>query len=1398
MRFKIQPVQYFDSQPPLFSYGLATLAVAAAAIATHYIPVIGERAVFLLFVFVIIQTAFWIGRNPALVAMMLSLIAANEFILYPFWRSSPYDVLILNVAFCLLAGCIIATTTLHRHLTATNREQQQDLCHAQAIGHIGSWRLNLQHNELHWSDENHRIFGIPKGTPMTYETFLSTVHPDDREYVDRKWQAALRGEPYDIEHRLVVAGKIKWVRERAELEFGKNEILLGGFGTTQDITERKCGEVALQNQLKLQDQLAKVTESVPGLICSFRMRPDGSASMPYASSVIESIYGFSHEAVAEDFSPVFARIHSDDIGHVNDTISDSARTLQPWQDTFRYDHPAKGERWIEGYSIPQRETDGSILWHGYIQDITERKQTEIELQERTARYELVLEGAQDAIWDWDVLNKSVHYSSRWKALRGFAEHEVGNSEEEWSATIHPDDRERVSTAIQSHFQRNTPVFCEEYRIRCKNGDWKWILDRGIAQRDKYGQVIRMAGSESDITDRKHAEAALRNTENELRQIMDATPALISYLDTDFRYLRANKAYENWFGVNLEQVIGHGVKEIIGEKAWRTVSRYLEKARAGEQISFDYQIQYGTGKPHWVHGYYIPDKDPNGTVKGIVVHIVDIEKIKLAEQALGESQQENEFLAGLIRSSSQPVSIGYPDGRIKLINTAFEELTGYSAEELQNLDWAIALTPPEWREIERNKMAELHRNGQPVRYEKEYIRKNGTRVPIDLLVQLVTGPEGKQRFYYAFLTDLTERKRTEAALRASEERLALGIQVAGLALMEVDYITGLSHLTVEAARLFGLGEKAQVVPRSKVHATCHPDDRKELMYRIAGSLDPNGDGWFAIDHRVVWPDGMVHWLRVREQVFFADENETRKPVRSTLAIHDITAEMTAAEAVRASESFVRGILNSLPQQIAVLDNNGVVSAVNEPWKNFAIENNGSPNAVSIGADYLEVCRNSSAAGDTYAQEALTGLEAMLAGNRQIFEMEYPCLTPSANRWFLLQAKRVCSSIEGIILSHMDITERKQAEEALHNSQARLALVIEEVKAGYWDWNLLTNTLYLSPEWMRQLGLNDNEMLVQWDQKKDRLHPEDRALVMATSENFIAGRLPVYELEFRLRHKNGSYRWIHSRGALLRDRKNQPTRMMGINLDITEYKKTKELQQRHEQMEQTFRLHIAIQTAAAIAHELNQPLTAISSYADVALQLFTTGNRNPQKLTHVLENCVLQAQRAGQVIRQLLNLLHKGEMSIEPIDINNSIYEALEFVTNDSQFGAFSIALDLAADLPKIAANSLQIQKVLINLLRNGLEAMQDSGATAEKLIVTTSNPADNPGFAQVTVSDNGKGIADIATLAKMFQPFYTTKATGLGMGLAISRTLIETHGGRMWAEQNAGNGISVHFTLPFAA
>lgn len=1257
MQFSSQSRYFFlSNQPALLRYGLAVFIVLAASLATVYIQVIGKQAAFLLYFFSIIQVSFWLGLYPGILATFLSLASVNTFIL----NSAPImpnDLLVLNAGFCVVSAAMLFTTSRHRQVAEALWQSQKDFAHAQTVGQIGSWRLDVGCNELTWSDENHVIFGIPKGTPMSYETFLAVVHPDDREYVDRMWQAALRGEPYDIEHRLVVANQVKWVREKAVLEFDNSGHLLGAFGTTQDISQR----------ISLEDQLTKIAASAPGLICSFRLREDGSTCMPYASPVIESVYGIGFDAVSKDFSPVFARIHPDDIGHVHASIAESARSLQPWRDTYRYQHPTKGEVWHEGHSMPIQEMDGNILWHGYVQDVTDRVRAENALQEQIGRYELVLNGAQDAIWDWDVSNKRVHFSSRWKALRGYAEAEVGDSENEWSENIHPEDLEQVLSAVQRHFAGLTPVFCEEYRIRCKDGSWKWVLDRGIAQKNSTGAVIRMAGSESDITQRKLAEQALREQETELRLIMDATPALIAYLDLDFRYLRVNANYEKWFGIPVKHIIGRKVEDIIGNEAWQMISHYLQRARDGEAVSFDQNIPYGNEAPRWVHATYVPNVDAAGAVKGVVIHVFDIEERVKAEQKVKHlnHQLRRRIQEMQVIFNTAPIGLSIADSvdceQIRG-NPAIERMLGLPSDSELSLGNP---SPPDivvnqneiQLAVEDLPMQRACRGEMVANQILDITRPDQQVVTVLCNATPLLNEDGQPRGAVGAFLDITPLRQAEKQLEKSQIQLRLLVEQAPLSIAMFD--RDMNYLVTSRRWLndFGRGN----------------DD-------LAG-----------LNHYDIHPDLPLVWKQVHQRVL----------------------------------------------------NGEFMRKSNDLW----VQADGSQHWYDWAA--------------------------------------YPWTNPSGE-------------IVGIIISSDDVTDRLQSEQELRNSEARLALIVDQIRAGYWDFDLNTRVLFLSPEVKQQIGCNDDFFPKRKEDWEQRLHPDDREFVLNIARDFIAGLRPSYEAEFRLLHQDGSYRWFHARGVLLTDLNNSPYRLLGINLDITEYKKQNQLKGKRDKLEQSLRFYIAGQTAAALAHELNQPLAAISSYADVALRLLKSANPNQPKLAQILENCSNQAQRAGEVIRQLLALLQNEDITSEPLNINAVIQEAIDVVNTESLSQALTVNTDFADDLPPVMANALQIQKVLINLLRNGLESIQELGAGAGNIVVITRRCASDTSMVQVTVQDNGKGVDDSEAIRKIFRPFYTTKPEGLGMGLAISLSLVTANGGKMWAERNAGPGISIHFTVPIAS
>lgn len=260
-----------------------------------------------------------------------------------------------------------------------------------------------------------------------------------------------------------------------------------------------------------------------------------------------------------------------------------------------------------------------------------------------------------------------------------------------------------------------------------------------------------------------------------------------------------------------------------------------------------------------------------------------------------------------------------------------------------------------------------------------------------------------------------------------------------------------------------------------------------------------------------------------------------------------------------------------------------------------------------------------------------------------------------------------------------------------------------------------------------------------------------------------------------------------------------RLEGIMYHMTERRVT-EQKQRHRrgELDALRSQQVAIQTATAIAHELNQPLAAVSAYSEVALHELANLDCS-ENLRRALQGSAEQAQRAGKTLHELLEFLHQGDfngdLAIAPIDMNEMVRDAIAAVQHDSHEG-FHPVLQLKHDLPAVMANRIQVQSILTNLIHNGVEAARNAGMSVSTAMIRVQTDSKS-GMAQITVQDNGPGLdADMAS--KIFTPFFTTKLRGIGMGLAVSHALAKANGGKLWASPVAGPGATFYLTLPFAS
>ena len=379
---------------------------------------------------------------------------------------------------------------------------------------------------------------------------------------------------------------------------------------------------------------------------------------------------------------------------------------------------------------------------------------------------------------------------------------------------------------------------------------------------------------------------------------------------------------------------------------------------------------------------------------------------------------------------------------------------------------------------------------------------------------------------------------------------------------------------------------------------------------------------------------------------------------------------------------------------------------------------------------------------------------------------------------------------------DITARKQAMAKLQSSEDRLRLAKSAAGLGIFDHDI-TSGKHEWDERARELwGLGPDES-VTYVIFMAGVYPDDRVATQAAVDRALDPHgTGEYHAEYRvISHADGSMRHVAANGRVFFEG-GRAVRFAGTVNDISAQKRLeKEIRERRSEMELLVNQQVAAQTAAAIAHELNQPLVSISAYSEAALRMLRSGSKNPEKLARALEGAMEQAQRAGQTLHELLDFLHKGEAAPEPVDLNDVVHEALT-IAAESGYGGFHPVIELERGLPPVLANRLQLQKVLINLLHNGVEAMRGTGVPTDAITITVRTMAGR-NMAQVTVQDSGPGL-DAEMAYRIFEPFFTTKPKGVGLGLAISRALIEAHGGQLWADMETGPGATFHFTLPFAS
>lgn len=374
------------------------------------------------------------------------------------------------------------------------------------------------------------------------------------------------------------------------------------------------------------------------------------------------------------------------------------------------------------------------------------------------------------------------------------------------------------------------------------------------------------------------------------------------------------------------------------------------------------------------------------------------------------------------------------------------------------------------------------------------------------------------------------------------------------------------------------------------------------------------------------------------------------------------------------------------------------------------------------------------------------------------------------------------------------ERKKREISAQEEKRRLLYALQATAEGVWDWNIKTGEVYFSPNWIQSLGYSLQEVPPRLSFWEEIVHPDDIHRVQKARHDHIVGKTPVYKVENRLRKKNGEYRWNLDRGKVVEwDSEGNPLRMIGTDTDITDRKLAEEDKQRlRDELAYVTRIATVSELAASLAHELNQPLTAILSNAQAAQRFLQRGSLDIKEIYEALQDIVDDDQRAGDVIRSLRSLLDKSNRKRIPVNINKVIEETIPLLHGELIQKGISVSLNLDNNLPLMMGDLIQLQQVVMNLVINAFEAMIENKPGTKRIRIETL--FDKKGKIKVSIIDSGTGIPPEYE-DFIFKPFFTTKLNGMGMGLSINRSIIQAHGGFLIGTNNPDQGATFSFILP---
>jgi two-component system, LuxR family, sensor kinase FixL len=706
------------------------------------------------------------------------------------------------------------------------------------------------------------------------------------------------------------------------------------------------------------------------------------------------------------------------------------------------------------------------------------------------------------------------------------------------------------------------------------------------------------------------------------------------------------------------------------------------------------------------------------------------------------------------------------------------LLGYPLDQWYEKDFWVSHLHPDDKEFAVNTCLTLSKSTEDFEFEYRMIDSSGETVWVHDIVKC-EHRDGKPIELRGFMLDISERKQAEEALHESEERISLAANTAGLGLWVWDATRDETWTTPEGRALFGWAESEPVTLERFVQ-TLHPDDREPTRQAVLRSLQSGSD--YIAEYRVVLSGGAIRWIATRGRI---ELDGNGSPLRLRGVSIDITERKSADEALRESEARFHTMADTAPVMIWMAGADKLCTFLNKGWLDFT----GRMLEQELGNGWAEGVhpRDFDRCLGTYVNSFDARQEFTMEYRLRRYDGEYCWVLDHGVPRFAPDGKFV-----GYIGTAIDITESKRAEEALEKEREFLRQVIDIDPNFIFAKDRAGRFTLVNQAVADAYGTTVEDLIGKTDADFNANHEEveffhrmDLEVMDTLKERFIP--------EEHLTDAQGNVRWLQTVKRPIINKDGSANQILGASTDITQRKQAElELQHNRQELAHVTRISTMGELAASLAHELNQPLTAILSNAQAAQRFMAAKPADLEEVREILKDIVQDDSRASEVIQRMRALVKKEEVAFVPLDLEEVIRDVARLVHNDAGLLNVDVALELNFGLPLVRGDRVQLQQVVLNLMLNAFDAMKDCPVNERRVVLRAEQ--DGARMAKVTVHDRGPGVRG-DKLETIFQPFYTTKRDGLGMGLSISRSIIHDHGGGLWAENNPDRGATFCFTVP---